>query len=717
MYIEILYLYCFLVIGLACIDLISGVANDAVNFLAPAFGCRKKAGKDTTNFILFFAFIGIMIGVLSSNGMMEVARKGVFNPSVITFVEMITVFGVISLVDPFILRTFNNLKLPTSTTVSLVFGLYGSALAVKFIHLDSSDEFINSAKVLTMIIGILLSVIVAFKSGAILQYIARIVLPYDYLKRSRVLLILFAAFCNTAITYLVLVKGLKNADFLDSFWLIENIKLYLPIGAFVFWGIFFFIFSFILKDILTIVVLCGTLSIGLAFAGNDLVNFIGVGMAALESVTLFSQSSMNNPEVFYMTGLARKVEVNHWYLVIAGLIMGITLWRSQKARGVLGRSIGLANTSRSQYDEDSSYISRLLVRKFIRLRGFCIQYIPKSVNEFLDRRLNVVQDKNQTYAFDKVRACVMLSVSSIIISLATSYKLPLSTTYITFMVAMGAAFADRSWGRESAVHRVNGVLSVIIGWFMTAFSASIICFIVTLFFLKAGIGLLIFCMTLYLFWNIYDLFREKSEDHTSDETEELQSFDKICISYIRSFDSFLSSVFSCLTIKNGQEGNLDKLIDLKKSIKVQKQQFKEIRDSILSKSNIVHSYETRRVLADVKDTFNSLQELIHICHKYVSESKSFSKEQFDELQTISGNFHQMIVTYEKTFSQLDFRRAKIHDSIIHNIQVYEKQDYERSDSEESGFFIYSEILEEAEKVVDLVNRLRKRLKTIYNSHS
>ena len=313
------------------------------------------------------------------------------------------------------------------------------------------------------------------------------------------------------------------------------------------------------------------------------------------------------------------------------------------------------------------------------------------MNEFLDRRLNVVQDKNQTYAFDKVRACVMLSVSSIIISLATSYKLPLSTTYITFMVAMGAAFADRSWGRESAVHRVNGVLSVIIGWFMTAFSASIICFIVTLFFLKAGIGLLIFCMTLYLFWNIYDLFREKSEDHTSDETEELQSFYKICISYIRSFDSFLSSVFSCLTIKNGQEGNLDKLIDLKKSIKVQKQQFKEIRDSILSKSNIVHSYETRRVLADVKDTFNSLQELIHICHKYVSESKSFSKEQFDELQTISGNFHQMIVTYEKTFSQLDFRRAKIHDSIIHNIQVYEKQDYERSESEESGFFIYSEI--------------------------
>ena len=715
--IEILYIYSFLVIGLIYFDLTSGVANDAVNFLAPAFGSREKTGKDMMNLILVFAFIGIIIGVLSSNGMMEVARKGVFNPSVITFIEMITLLGVISLVDPFILRTFNNLKLPTSTTVSLVFGLYGAALAVKFIHLDSSSEFINSEEVLTMIIGILLSVIVAFKSGAIIQYISWVLLPYDYQNRSKALIVLFAAFCNTSITYLVLVKGLKNADFLDSFWLIENIKLYLPIAAFAFWSIFFFIFSFILKDILIIVVLCCTLSIGLAFAGNDLVNFIGVGMAAIESISIFAQSSMNNPEAFYMSDLARKVEVNHWYLLIAGLVMGGTLWRSQKARGVLGRSIGLSNSGRSQYDEDSSYISRLLVRKFIRFRSFCIQFIPDSMSQFLEKRLNVAQEKERFYAFDKVRAAVMLSVSSIIISLATSYKLPLSTTYITFMVAMGAAFADRSWGRESAVHRVNGVLSVIIGWFMTAFSASIICFLVTLFFLKTGIGLLIFCMGLYLFWNIYDLFREKSENDTFDDQEEVKSFEDTCISYIRSFDSYFLSVFSCLPVKNKQEVNLEKIIDLKKSIKLQKQQFKNYRDAFLSKRSISHGYEKRRVLADIKDSFVSMHELISLCHKHISESKVFSKEQFGELQTFSQSFHQMIGVYETTFSQSDFRRSKTHDAIINSIQIYEKNDYERSQSEENGFFVYSEVLKETEKVVDFVNRLRKRLKIINDSGS
>ena len=678
-----LNIYIVQIFALAFFDLISGVANDAVNFLAPAFGCKKKIErKDSDKMLIAIfgaAFLGIIFGVMSSNGMMEVARKGVFHPGAITFVEILILFGCVSLVDPFILKTFNNWKLPTSTTVSLVFGLYGAALAVKFINSGSNMTYINSDKVLSMIIWILLAVVIAFIVSSIIQYICRVILTFDYKKKSKATLILFATILNSCITYLVLFKGLKNSSLLDTLWQIENIMLYLPIFIGLFWLILFSIIAPLI-DILLIVVLCGTFSIALAFAGNDLVNFVGVAMALMESISIYINSGLPNPENFYMQGLEGKVEVKSLMLFLAGLIMCFTLWLSQKSRGVLQRSIDLAHSSASDKAQGSSYISRLMVKKFIKIHSFTNQFLPVKAQEFLQKRFvsveDVIQDKP---AFDMVRASVMLAVSSIIISIATIQKLPLSTTYITFMVAMGCAFADKAWGRESAVHRVNGVLSVITGWFLTAFGASSICFIVTLIFLHIGIEALSACISAYILWNIYQLFAAKKVSKEQISIVPLLSFRQTQEESLQFIQTAIFDLTQHLPVKEkSQEADLKSLKSLLRSIHLKQNNLK----NYLAKTKSDLSDKEIKYLKSTLKSFNNLEELVAISYSYSADMKLFILAQIQELQELAQDLQNLITNCLKSLTTSGAKKSKLASAIqskIHDFEVASLRRYRKKE--------------------------------------
>ncbi len=486
---EIYYIIIIILFVLAITDLFVGVSNDAVNFLVPALGA--KASKFWV--ILSVASLGVLIGAIFSNGMMEVARKGIFNPDKFVFSEIILIFLAVMFTDIILLDAFNTLGFPTSTTVSLVFELLGAAVAVSIYKLSKNNiplshlsEYINSSKTLVIISGILLSIVVAFTVGAIVQWIARIIFTFEYEKTYKYFGSLWAGFAFTVIVFFMFIKGFKNSTFHDApfvQWVLHNQLSVLIIGFLVF-SVFFEILKSIFKiNILRIVVLAGTFALAMAFAGNDLVNFIGVPLAGYKSYVYWHSSGLP-ADSFSMGQLSGKVDVNPIFLFIAGIIMIITLWTSKKARSVTETSINLARQDAGYERFGSTYISRALVRAFINVSNFVKKITPSSVSQWIEKRFFNPYKKGKydpnAASFDLIRASVNLVVASILIAIATSYKLPLSTTYVTFMVAMGSSLADRAWGRESAVYRVTGVISVISGWFLTALVAFIVAFTVAI---------------------------------------------------------------------------------------------------------------------------------------------------------------------------------------------------------------------------------------------
>ncbi len=470
-----------ILLGLAVSDLIVGVSNDAVNFLNSSIGSRVAPRK----VILAVASVGILAGVTFSSGMMEVARKGIFHPEYFTMPELVVVFLAVMLTDIILLDLYNTFGLPTSTTVSIVFELLGAAVAVSTIMLHRRGDslanlvnYINTGKALTIIFGILLSVVVAFFSGALVQFVSRVIFTFDFERRLRRWGGLWGGAALASIVYFILIKGAKGASFLtpDTVAWINGHSRAILLGSFaVCAAVFQLLLWFTRVQILKVIVLVGTFALAMAFAANDLVNFIGVPLAGLSAVTIAGASE--TPLTLAMKALQQPVRSNTIYLLIAGLVMVATLWLSRKSRTVTRTEVRLGRQDEGYERFESTVLSRAIVRLVAAVFDSTVTAIPASVRRWIGSRFDCADTRPQpdpdgtVPSFDLLRAGVNMVVSAALISLATSYKLPLSTTYVTFMVAMGASLSDQAWGRESAAYRVSGVLTVVGGWFVTAMMA------------------------------------------------------------------------------------------------------------------------------------------------------------------------------------------------------------------------------------------------------
>ena len=479
-------IYLIIVIILLCLatlDLIVGVSNDAVNFLNSSIGSRVAP-----LWVIFtVASIGVLVGVLFSSGMMEVARSGVFYPEKFTFPAIMTLFLAVMLTDVILLDLFNTFGLPTSTTVSLVFELLGAAVAVALFTLWTTEtgeqlgDFINSGKALAIISGIFISIAIAFIVGSIIMYISRLIFSFNYGKTFRLLGAIWSGLALTAITYFAIFKGLKGSVLVTAETLayLENNMATALLYTFVGWTVLMALLQHIFRvKILKIIVLAGTAALAMAFAGNDLVNFIGVFMAGFDSFKIASEVAASGGDVntLYMGDLAQPVVANIGWLLGAGIIMVLALWFSKKSRSVTETEVNLARKGEGIERFSSSPLSRSIVRSSLNFSKTIDQITPAPVRRFLENRFEPMAMENSA-SFDLIRASVNLTIAALLISLGTSLKLPLSTTYVTFMVAMGSSLADRAWGRESAVYRINGVLTVVAGWLLTAliaFSASLL---------------------------------------------------------------------------------------------------------------------------------------------------------------------------------------------------------------------------------------------------
>ena len=479
---ENIYILMLAALGaLAIADLVVGVSNDAVNFLNSAIGSKAISFKT----IMIVASLGVALGAIFSSGMMEVARKGIFVPGEFYFNEIMIIFMAVMLTDILLLDFFNTLGMPTSTTVSIVFELLGAAVAIALIKIGASNEsysalvnYINTEKATEIITGILLSVVIAFSVGAFVQYISRVLLSFNFEQKAKWVGAVFGGLALASITYFIFIKGLKGTDFYNNVkHLIEGKTFIILLISFAFWALISYLVVTVLKkNIYKLIITVGTFALALAFAGNDLVNFIGVPIAAFQAYKSWIASGVPATE-FEMSSLADKVPTDTYLLVIAGLVMVLTLWFSKKARYVTQTEINLSREGQAQERFEPHFLSRNIVRGSMLVSRYISTIIPNSLQQKIEKQFEkpvIELPKGKTHelpAFDMVRAAVNLMVASVLISLATSMKLPLSTTYVTFMVAMGTSLADRAWGSESAVYRVAGVLNVIGGWFFTAISA------------------------------------------------------------------------------------------------------------------------------------------------------------------------------------------------------------------------------------------------------
>ncbi|MBW1941593.1 MAG: inorganic phosphate transporter [Deltaproteobacteria bacterium] len=477
---EVFLVAVLILVAFALFDLVVGVSNDAVNFLNSSIGSRVAPFF----VILIIASLGILAGVTFSGGMMEVARKGIFHPQFFTMPELITIFMAVMLTDIILLDLFNTHGLPTSTTVSIVFELLGAAVAVSMVKIlqthDGSlglGDYINTAKAMIIVFGILLSIVVAFFSGALVQFVSRLIFTFDYQKRLKHYGALWGGVAMTAITFFILIKGAKGATFMtrETVDWIHSHSFSMLFIIFVFSAVIFqILITFFRINILKPIVLVGTFALAMAFAANDLVNFIGVPLAGLQAYKTAVASS--DPLNIAMIALSKKVQSQTSFLLLAGVVMVATLWLSKKARTVTETEISLGKQEEGTERFESIWLSRSIVSMAQTFFESLKSFVPKVVRKWVDHRMDprihetAMVRENQP-SFDLIRASVNLMVASAVVSFATSMNLPLSTTYVTFMVAMGTSFSDQAWGLESAVYRVTGVLTVVGGWFMTAFIA------------------------------------------------------------------------------------------------------------------------------------------------------------------------------------------------------------------------------------------------------
>lgn len=474
---------------LAIFDLVVGVSNDAVNFINSAIGAKAAPFK----VIIAVAAVGVFAGATMSNGMMDVARHGIFSPQYFTFYEVICIFLAVMVTDVVILDVFNTLGMPTSTTVSMVFELLGGAFALAIVKMATGEtgtdgsvlgfgDLLNTDKALSVILAIFMSVAVAFVFGSIVMYLSRLVFTFIQPKNRSLKTIIFGGISATSIIWFLLINGLKGSSFMTDELKssISDNTLIIILSCFAGMTLLMFLLSLVRVNILKVVVLMGTFALAMAFAGNDLVNFVGVPLTGLDAFLDYKANGVGNPDAFFMQSLQESAQTPVIYLLFAGLVMVLSLIFSKKAQNVVKTSVDLSRQDEGEEMFGSSAVARTIVRTSTRIASSLGSLVPAPVSKFVDSRFCVEEMKVEDGgAFDMVRASVNLVLAGLLVALGTTYKLPLSTTYVTFMVAMGASLADKAWSRESAVFRITGVLSVIGGWFITAGVAFFICFAVT----------------------------------------------------------------------------------------------------------------------------------------------------------------------------------------------------------------------------------------------
>lgn len=538
-FMETIYL-CIVIFlfGLAIFDLMVGVSNDAVNFLQSAVGAKAASFKT----ILFIAGTGIFIGAALSNGMMDIARHGIYQPEHFYFAEIMCILLAVMLTDVVLLDVFNTMGMPTSTTVSMVFELLGGTFALALIKVYNNDslglgDLINTDKALSVIMAIFVSVAIAFFFGMIVQWLARVVFTFNYKKKMKYSIALFGGIAATSIIYFMLIKGLKDSSFMtpeNKLWIQDNTMLLIA-GFFVFFTILMQILHLLKVNVFKVVVLMGTFALALAFAGNDLVNFIGVPLAGYSS---FADYTANGTAIgadnFLMSSLLGPAKTPWYFLIGAGAIMVYALATSKKAHNVIKTSVNLSRQDEGEESFGSTPIARTLVRFSMTFANGLSRIMPESTKRWLDTRFQkdeaIIADGA---AFDLIRASINLVLAGLLIALGTSLKLPLSTTYVTFMVAMGTSLADRAWGRDSAVFRITGVLSVIGGWFITAGAAFTICFFVAMVIHFGGSIAIVALIGLAVFMLIRSqiMYKKRKEKEKGNETMKqlMQSTDNTLI--------------------------------------------------------------------------------------------------------------------------------------------------------------------------------------------
>ena len=510
---------------LAIFDLMVGVSNDAVNFLNSAVGAKTASFK----VIIIVAAIGVFMGATMSNGMMDIARHGIVLPEHYYMDEVMCIFLAVMITDVILLDIFNSLGLPTSTTVSMVFELLGAAFAMSMVKIanDVTGELsllnlLNTEKALSVIIAIFVSVAIAFVFGTVIQFIARLFFSFNYKKGLGWKIGIFGGLAVTAIVYFLLINGVKGLTIMTAErkqWIDDNTLLIVGV-CFVSFTVIMQVLHWLKVNVFKVIVLLGTFALAMAFAGNDLVNFIGVPLAGYDTFMHYTAAGGGDPSSFSVAFLNSSAKTPTLFLVIAGAIMVYALATSRKARNVIKTSVDLSKQESGDEMFGSSRVARSLVRNTVNVFNSVLKVIPAGVRQWVDKRMNsddVILEKGA--AFDMVRASVSLVLAGALIALGTSLTLPLSTTYVTFMVAMGTSLADRAWGRESAVYRITGVISVIGGWFITAGAAFIAAGVVVLALYYGGIVMAIVLMALVVFLLIKSgkMLKKKTQRSADDE--------------------------------------------------------------------------------------------------------------------------------------------------------------------------------------------------------
>ena len=692
-------IYLFMLIAitiLAVADIVVGVSNDAINFLNSAIGSKAISMKT----IMIVASLGIFIGAVFSSGMMEVARKGIFVPAMFNFEEIMYIFMAVMITDILLLDFFNTLGLPTSTTVSIVFNLLGAAVVMSLIKITNSDSqtladlgsYINTKKAVEIIRGIVMSVFIAFTVGAVVQWVSRMIFTFQYEKRIKNFGAFFGAFCLTAITYFIFLKGLKGSPYYkDLKGLIEGNEILIILGSFVLWlGVSFVFQAITKKTILLVVIGVGTFGLALAFSGNDLVNFIGVPMAAFHSYEAMQDAFLSSgtlPQDFSMAVLSKKMPAEPLLLFIAGAIMVLTLWFSKKAKSVAETELSLSRQGDTHEKFQPNALSRGVVKGSSWLSNVFSAVVPKSLQDKIGKSFEkpeeVILTKDQSIdapAFDMIRAAVNLMVAGVLIAIATSMKLPLSTTYVTFMVAMGTSFADRAWGRESAVYRVAGVLNVIGGWFGTAIGAFLAAgFVVFLIQVNPQVMTpILLLLTAGLLVRNY-LAHKKKSDKTVDEdslttNEESRSVQGVIQESSKNIASVIkrgNKIYS-VAVKGLAKQDLDALKKNKKQVKKLSDEIDNLRDNIfyfiknLDESSVEASNFYINILGYLQDMTQSLEYVSKISHKHINNNhKSLKFSQIKELQEVNNSLGDLFANTQTAFASNSF--SDIDTLILQNL--------------------------------------------------
>ena len=681
---------------LAITDLMVGVSNDAVNFLNSAIGSKAVSFKT----IMIVASIGVAVGALYSNGMMEIARNGIFTPSMFSFNDVIIIFLAVMITDVLLLDVFNTLGLPTSTTVSVIFSLLGASVFLSIYKIyvsdgsmDDIDQYINTEKATEIVYSILLSVLLSFGLGTLVQYVSRLIFTFHIDKRYKYVGAIFGGVAMTAITFFILVKGLKAVTFVPSEVkdFIKESPLTIIGYSLVFWTIVCqFLMSVVKYNIFKFIIIVGTFGLALAFAGNDLVNFIGVPIAAYQAYEIYIAPGQNlGATEFMMSGLEEEnLPAPFLFLALAGAIMVYTLWTSKKARTVIETEQNLSRQGEGTEKFNSNTLSRNLVRAMLYVGNIISFILPKSLQAKLDAQFVQPEFKgkrDKQPMFDMVRASVNLVVAAVLISIGTSLKLPLSTTYVTFMVAMGSSFADRAWDRESAVYRVAGVFNVIGGWFVTAIvaflSSGIIAYILFIGEVYAFFAFMI--VVAIFFYRSNQIHKRKLKEE--DDIKKLKKEDIVTIKEIINESSqqisrvisTTNKVYSDVLDNLGLQ-DLAKLKENKKALKKLEKEVDELKSNVyyfiknLDETSVEASKFYVMILGYLQDMIQSLAFITQNSYSHINNNhKQLKFNQIRDLKSVDVELQKLFDNIETIFKDQNFDKLdevlKEKNQILNNV--------------------------------------------------